>query len=157
MNNNIVRAMWMLVTMLAAQVSFAAEGVKPDAKQNRREMGRWLTESGNLEVDIAPCGKALCGTVVQVLGNRSMSNPNATMQAADSRPVLGMRILLDFVSNKDGEWSGHIYNRENAKTYDCRMELVAPDQLKIRAYKFLPIFGKTQIWKRVQVAALVAW
>ncbi|MBC7984208.1 MAG: DUF2147 domain-containing protein [Candidatus Obscuribacterales bacterium] len=146
MNSNIVRGVLVLLAVLIAQASFAQ-----DAKQ-KSEAGRWVTESGNLEVDIAPCGKALCGTVVQVLGNRSMSSPQATMQAADTRPALGMQILSDLVPDNDGEWSGHIYNRENAKTYDCYMKLVAPDQLKIRAYKFLPLFGKTQIWKRVQIA-----
>jgi hypothetical protein len=36
--------------------------------------GRWLTESGNLEVVVAPCAADLCGTVARVLANRSMSH-----------------------------------------------------------------------------------
>ncbi len=167
MKTRIVSRMWTrwtwilaagLISVLAASLS-RTESRVPDSSQGNgepaSERGRWLTESGNLEVNIASCGKALCGTVVKVLGNRSMSNPNATMQAADSRPALGMQILSDFVASGDGEWSGRIYNRENAKSYDCNMQLIAPDQLKIRAYKFLPIFGKTQIWKRVPAGAQV--
>ena len=115
--------------------------------------GRWLTESGNLEVDIGPCNEALCGTVVKVLGNRSMSKPGATMQAADARPAMGMKILTDFTAVGAGELKGQIYNRENGKTYDCRLSQESPDRLKVRAYKFLPLFGKTQIWTRVAQTA----
>jgi uncharacterized protein (DUF2147 family) len=115
--------------------------------------GRWLTESGNLEVDVAPCGQALCGIVAKVLANRSMSAPGNEMQAVDSTPALGMTILKDFTPAGDGEWEGRIYNRENDKTYSCVIALIDSDQLKVRAYKGLRLFGKTQIWRRVSGAA----
>jgi uncharacterized protein (DUF2147 family) len=112
-----------------------------------QQLGRWVTESGNLEVDIAPCGKALCGTVVKVLANRSMADPSQTM-AADAPSPLGMKVLIDFMPSRDGEWQGQAYNRENGKTYDCLMSLATADQLKIRPYVLAPLFGKTQIWRR---------
>lgn len=115
-----------------------------------REVGRWVTGSGNLEVEIAPCGQALCGTVVKVLSNRSMSNPNVDMVPADSRPALGMQILSGFIPASEGERKGDIYNRENGKTYRCLMSLESPDQLRIRPYVGISWFGKTQIWNRVQ-------
>jgi uncharacterized protein (DUF2147 family) len=112
-----------------------------------QQLGRWVTESGNLEVEIAPCGEALCGTVVKVLANRSMADPSKTLPA-DAPSPLGMKVLKDFKPSGDGEWQGQIFNRENGKTYDCLMSLVAADQLKIRPYVGTPIFGKTQIWRR---------
>ena len=115
------------------------------------ELGRWVTESGNLEVEIAPCGPALCGTVVRVLANRSMSKPEAEfagLTSADGRPVLGMKILSGFASAGGGEWKGEIYNRENGKTYSCILSLAAPDELKVHSYIGLPLIGKTQIWRR---------
>ena len=126
--------------------------------------GRWVTANGNLEVEIAPCGNALCGTVTQVLGNRSMSRDGAAMDPVDSRPALGMKLLHDFVpkaSGKSGEppteWDGEIYNRENGKTYSCRLsvstESNAAGELVLRAYIGIPVFGKTQRWQRVSVAA----
>ena len=110
--------------------------------------GRWLTASGNLEIEIAPCGEALCGTVVKVLANNSMAEPGKTM-AADTPSPLGMKIMTDFKPDGDGQWSGSIFNRENGKTYDCTMSILAQDQLKIRPYVLLPLFGKTQVWTRV--------
>jgi uncharacterized protein (DUF2147 family) len=126
--------------------SIAAEA---QSAQRPAAVGRWLTESGNFEIDIAPCGEALCGSVARVLGNRSMSQPSVETKPVDAKPALGMKILSELVPTDDGEWQGQIYNRENGKTYDCRVSSPAPNQLEIRAYKFLPIFGKTQVWTRV--------
>ena len=133
-----------------AQTSATAPAATTDAAVQK---GRWLTASGNLEVEVGPCGAALCGTVVRVLANNSMAAPNATMTPVDARPALGMRILENFTPSGDGEWKGRIYNRENGKTYSCVMALLAPDQLKIRPYIVLPLFGQTQIWRRVAAPA----
>jgi len=110
------------------------------------QTGRWLTQSGNLEIEIAPCGRALCGTAVRVLANNSMSNPGSSM---GDRPGLGLKILQDFMPSGGGTWKGHIYNRENGETYACVMEVLAPDQLKVRPYKVIHLFGQTQVWHRV--------
>lgn len=138
--------------MLAALLFVGALNSMPASSQSTppaTAVGRWLTESGNFEIDIAACGQALCGTVVKVLGNRSMSPSGGEMKPVDARPALGMKILSELAPSGDGTWEGQIYNRENGKTYDCRVSSLAPDQLEIRAYKFLPIFGKSQIWTRV--------
>lgn len=111
-------------------------------------LGRWITESGNLEVDIAPCASGLCGTVVRVLANRSMSGPGQEMQAADSRPALGMVILSELQPAGEGEFAGTIYNRENGKTYSVKLAPDAAGQMLVRAYVGLPLFGKTQVWRR---------
>jgi uncharacterized protein (DUF2147 family) len=108
---------------------------------------------------VAPCGAALCGTVTRVLGNRSMSRDGAEMVPVDRRPALGMSLLRDFIRSDDGdagtppsEWAGQIYNRENGKTYRCRMSVsttaVAAGELVLRAYVGIPLFGQTQHWQR---------
>ena len=52
--------------LLAAAIGGAAWGAdRPD--------GVWVAQSGNVEVRIAPCGAALCGVVVRVMANNSMS------------------------------------------------------------------------------------
>ena len=71
------------------------------------------------------------------------------MAAADARSPLGMTILKDLVPSGDSEWQGELYNRENAKTYSCRLSLDGPDQLVVRPYVGLPLFGKTLVWARV--------
>ncbi|MBC7956810.1 MAG: DUF2147 domain-containing protein [Cytophagales bacterium] len=118
--------------------------------------GRWVTASGNLEVEIAPCGNALCGTVTKVLANNSMSRDGEPMAPADPRPALGMKILVDLVPDEGDAapkvWRGQIYNRENAKTYRAKVEIEtrpnAQAELLVRGYVGLPLFGQTQRWLR---------
>lgn len=124
------------------------------ASPPKAPLGRWITESGNLEVNIAPCnpggGNTLCGKVVRVLANRSMSAPGTDMAAADARPALGM-ILLSGLRPAEGgssEYQGEIYNRENAKTYRVNLTPAEPEQLLVHAYVGIPLFGKTQVWRR---------
>lgn len=134
---------------LATLAACATLGLAPVVSaQPATHLGRWITESGNLEIEVAPCGKALCGTVVRVLANRSMSGPGTDMAAADARPALGMTILSDLHASGENEWKGQIYNRENAKYYSAQMSLGGPGELVIRAYVGLPLFGKTQVWRR---------
>ena len=141
-----------IVLMATNLASAWAEDEKPDPK------GRWITASGNLEVDIAPCGQALCGTVTKVLANRSMSREGEDMKPVDTRPALGMKILIDLKQEaSDGSeparWSGQIYNRENGKTYRCLMSLDASGGLVLRPYVGLPLFGRTQVWRRAEDTA----
>jgi uncharacterized protein (DUF2147 family) len=143
-NHSMARPAIALVTLLA----LAACGEAQESKPATGQLGRWLTESGNLEIEIAPCGQALCGTVVKVVANRSMAEPGKSM-ASDAPSPLGMKIMTDFTPSGDGEWHGQIFNRENGKTYDCLMSLESTDQLKIRPYVGIPLAGKTQIWRRV--------
>jgi len=111
--------------------------------------GRWLTESGNLEIDLAPTPEGLCGTVARVISSRSMSESKSQGAAADPNSLMGMKILQNLTPSGKNEWKGHIYNRDNGKTYDCVVTFVPPDQLNVRGYSFLPLFGKTQVWHRV--------
>ena len=136
----------MRLSLLIAILALAAA----QAQAQPAQAGRWITESGNLEVEIAPCGDALCGTVTRVIANRSMSAPGQEMDAADKRPALGMQILTGLHPTGDDTLTGEIYNRENAKTYSVRLTLDGPQQLLVRPYIGLPLIGKTQLWRRVE-------
>lgn len=133
------------------------------AQSSADPRGRWITANGNLEVEIAPCGSALCGTVTRVLGNRSMlGGEGEVMRPVDTRPALGLQLLSDFrpLDEIDAEgnpqpahtWSGRLYDRESGKTYRCalRIETVGLTRgaLVLRAYVGLPLFGKTLRWSR---------
>ncbi len=138
----------MKLHVLAVVATIAISITAAKAEPPPTPLGRWVTESGNFEVDVAKCGDALCGTVVKVLANRSMSSAGAETQAADTRPALGMTILSGFRPASGGELKGEIYNRENAKTYTATITPAKVDQLLVRGYVLLPLFGKTQVWRR---------
>jgi uncharacterized protein (DUF2147 family) len=108
--------------------------------------GRWLTATGNVIVDVEPCGAALCGTIVKVLANHPMYA--GAPPAAANVPGVGLKTMTDFRRHGDGRWVGRLYDRQKGKTYDCEISLAAPDQMMVRGYVLLPIIGKTQVWRR---------
>ena len=99
-------------------------------------------------------GNIYKGKVVRVLANRSMSAPGTDMAAADARPALGMTLLSGLRPAEGGssEYQGEIYNRENAKTYRVNLTPAEPEQLLVHAYVGIPLFGKTQVWRRPAAA-----
>ena len=110
--------------------------------------GRWRSASGNVEVEIAPCGTALCGTIVRVLSNRSMADPSVELP---NLPGVGLVVLSNFLpsASGDGSLEGFIYDRESRKTYACTMSLESPDRLALHAYVGFQMLGRTQVWTRV--------
>lgn len=141
-----VGRMMLLALVMLAATAHAASGAGEVG-------GRWLTASGNLEVDIGPCGAELCGTVARVVANHSMSDPGKEM---GDRPAIGLAILTGFAPAGAGEWEGHIYDRENDKTYRCVMWLDGDGQLEVRPYVGIHLIGKTQRWTRVATAPALA-
>ncbi len=129
-----------LAAIVALPLAFAQSTPAPT------HLGRWIVESGNLEVEIAPCADLLCGKVVRVIANRAMSGPGPAAPV-DAPSPLGMVILSDLRTD-DGQLKGRIYNRENDKFYSATVKLGAPDQLLVHGYVGLPLFGKTQVWRR---------
>ena len=107
--------------------------------------GRWLSATGNVEVTIHPCGDALCGDVVRVLANNAMDSSGAS-KAPPAQ--VGLRVMSGFRPDGDA-WRGRIYDRDNGRTYDCRIALQGADRLVVHPFIGLPVFGKTQIWRRV--------
>ena len=140
--------------LLAALTLYAAlppAGAQQAGAEPRAPLGRWVTESGNLEVEVAPCSSGsatLCGKVVKVMANRSMAGPGQASEFADKRPALGMTLLSGFKPSGDNEHQGEIYNRENAKTYSATLTPAGTDQLRVHAYVGIALFGKTQVWRR---------
>jgi len=108
--------------------------------------GVWRTASGNLDVEIKPCGAALCGTVVRVLQNQSMAHPGTEM---GNVPGLGLVLLSNFLPSGEGTWAGFIYDREAAQTYRCNLSLDEGDRLVVHGYLGWPMLGRTQLWTRV--------
>lgn len=163
-----MRQLILLVALALASASYTARAGDPPGPSAASPLGRWVTASGNLEVEVAPCGEALCGSVVRVLANRSMSRAGGEMKAADPRDPMGMQLLIDFLPTEFREaqalgvggaservptqWKGQIYNRENAKTYRCDMWLGPDGELMLRGYIGLPWFGSTSAWTRAGVA-----
>jgi uncharacterized protein (DUF2147 family) len=82
--------------------------------------GRWVTQSKDAVVEIAPCGTSICGKIAKFLvvppqgaGQKDIHNPDKILR---SRTILGINILSGFKS-EGNEWKGQIYDPKSGKTY----------------------------------------
>lgn len=147
-----------LLFFSAGLLSTAAQAQAQASPRNVHDpRGRWITASGNLEVEIADCGDALCGTVTKVLADNVMGGDGKPAMRAGPNTKTGLKILIDLRPDDDQSpprhWRGQIFNRENDKTYSALVELVArpeaQSELLVRGYVGLPLFGQTHRWLRV--------
>jgi uncharacterized protein (DUF2147 family) len=92
--------------------------------------GEWLVEDGYARIRIVDCRDALWGIVAweQTPGGRDVNNPDASKQ---SRPTLGMPILLRMRPASRGRWEGQIYNSENGRTYEGSIALRDANTLRV--------------------------
>jgi uncharacterized protein (DUF2147 family)/peroxiredoxin len=134
--------------MKIAWIAAAALGLAVAARASAADgiEGRWRAASGNVEVEIKPCGAAFCGTIVRVLGNKSMADPSVDLGA---KPALGLVVLSNFLPSSDGSFEGFVYDREAVQTYRCTLSLDASDRLVVHGYIGWPVFGRSQLWTRV--------
>jgi hypothetical protein len=64
------------------------------------------------------------------------------------RPLVGS-VLIWNLRYEDGEYDGgYIYNPEDGGTYRVKAELLGPEQLKVRGFLGISLFGQNRIWTR---------
>ena len=97
--------------------------------------GVWLRDTGASKVRIAPCGAALCGTLVWL---RDGTDPNAKV---------GQRIFFDMKASGENAWNGSAFNPEDGKTYVGKMT-VAGDRLTTSGCVLGGLICKSVSWSR---------
>jgi uncharacterized protein (DUF2147 family) len=128
-------------------------------------MGTWLSESGVAHIKIGPCPDAasgpICGYIVNLINPKGPDGaPVAPDAATDyrnenpslrTRKVVGMPLIWGFkkASEPNTFEDGKIYNGEDGKTYSANISLQADGKLRLRGFVGTPMFGKTQLWTRV--------
>ena len=97
--------------------------------------GVWLRDSGASRVRIAPCGAALCGTIVW-------------LKDADGPAKVGQKVFFDMKPNGDNAWSGSAFNPEDGKNYSGKMTL-SGDTLTTAGCVLGGLVCKSVKWSRV--------
>ncbi|SMC46515.1 DUF2147 domain-containing protein [Pedobacter africanus] len=136
--------------LLLTAISFAGLAQNKDAI-----IGKWINSSGEAHVDITKKGEKYYGKIVWLKEPKDekgtvktdVKNPEKSLQ---SRPILGLEILKDFVY-EDGKWTdGKIYDPKSGKTYSCNMSMKGNDVLNMRGYIGISLIGRSETWKRVK-------
>ena len=116
--------------------------------------GVWLTESGGAHVEIAPCEKSMCGTIIWLkepnrqdgTPKRDINNPD---EANHGNPIIGLQMIRGFEKEEPGVWEdGEIYDPESGKTYDSNM--LSKDANTLEVEGCVLFFCQEQTWTRIK-------
>jgi uncharacterized protein (DUF2147 family) len=133
--------------LLASMMLLAAA---PAAAAPASVQGLWLTDDHKGLIQIAPCGRYLCGKIAKVAdtsGNApktDIHNPDAGLR---SRPLLGLPVLTGFES-AGSYWKGRAYDPKSGKTYRSTVELNPDGSLKVSGC--ILFICQSQRWTRVR-------
>jgi uncharacterized protein (DUF2147 family) len=117
-------------------------------------LGEWLTAGGESKVEIYRCDSVTyCGKIVwlrdSLKDGKPVTDDKNPEDSLKSRPVLGLQILRGFTYAGDRLWNGgKIYDPKSGNDYSAKMTLVDEQNLDLRGYVVIPLFGRTEKWTR---------
>ncbi|MES2905987.1 MAG: DUF2147 domain-containing protein [Pseudomonadota bacterium] len=109
-------AFFLLIASLCAPPANADESTN-------QAIGIWLRDNNAARIRLAPCGVALCGTVVWMQDPRKdIYNPDEKERGKD---LVGRRIFSGMMQDDAhrNTWKGSSYNPEDGRTYATTMVL----------------------------------
>ena len=139
-----------LCVVIAGFGGFTANAQESDVE------GLWLTQNERAAIKIEKCenGQSLCGKIAWIIeGGMQTDEKNQDPSLRDT-PMCGLQILYGFKQGKAaGEWvDGKIYKADEGDVYNASVTQIDENRLRLRGYVGMPLFGKTQIWTRVNPA-----
>jgi uncharacterized protein (DUF2147 family) len=141
-------ALWLSTIVLSA-IALAPGGPARAADP----LGTWYTADKDSQVHITKCGEALCGalTWLKEPNDPSTGRPKTDKNNADaskqSRPLLGVPIVLAMKPSGPDQWSGNVYNASDGKTYTGSFTMTGPNTAELKGC-VMSIICKTQTWTR---------
>jgi len=139
-----------LIILFLTISCFTAYAQKADAI-----LGTWVNPSGEDHILIYKKGDKYFGKLDWIKfpsdeQGKPKTDKNNPDDALKSRPELGLELLKDFKFDGDDVYEdGTIYDPKNGKTYSCKMTIQG-NQLKIRGYIGISLFGRSETWTRVK-------
>jgi uncharacterized protein (DUF2147 family) len=120
-------------------------------------LGVWESGSGKARVKIDKASDKYSGKIVWLKEpNNEEGKPKVDKNNPEEKlrtmPLLGYRMLKDFSHKGDKTWEeGTIYDPENGSTYSCTIKMTDENTLEVRGFIGVSLFGRTDVWKRIQL------
>ena len=109
--------------------------------------GKWITESGDAQVEIYESNGKVNGKIVWLQKGPDTKDTHNTDESLRSRKLMGVNILSGLTKKKDKWEGGRIYNPKNGKNYKCS---IWPEGNKLKVRGYIGFLYETQTWKRAQ-------
>jgi uncharacterized protein (DUF2147 family) len=141
--------LWVSIVAPAATVSAVTPAFAADP------VGTWYTADNDSQVRITNCGGALCGTLTWLktpidpaTGKPKLDKNNADA-SKQSRPLLGVPIVLGMKPSGPNIWSGDVYNASDGKTYSGSFTMTGDNTADLKGC-VMSFLCKTQTWTRAK-------
>jgi uncharacterized protein (DUF2147 family) len=112
--------------------------------------GEWLTQSKDGSILIYKQANKYYEKIIggKNEGRKDDKNPDEKLR---SQPLIGKVILSNFVFDGKSKWEdGTIYDPNNGKTYSCVIKLKNNNEMEVRGYVGISLFGRTDVWTRIK-------
>ena len=126
---------------ITASLAFALAAAQPTPHATIE--GLWKNPIGSAIIDVAPCGKALCGKVV-------WASARGQREVAKNTPnVVGTTVLTDLKPKGKG-WAGKLFVPDDNIHVSARLQLLSATQLKLTGCALAGVICRSQIWTRTE-------
>jgi uncharacterized protein (DUF2147 family) len=139
----IVAACAIALALLAAAPARAAD-----------PLGTWLTGDKKGKVKIVHCGDAICGNLTWLAEpndpetHQPKTDKNNKDASKQSRPLLGVAIVLGMKPAGGDKWQGQVYNAEDGGTYTGSFTMTGPNTADLKGCVMGGLLCKGQTWTR---------
>lgn len=124
-----------------ALAAFAAVAAPASAAAKSPLEGRW--KKGNLVIQISPCGRELCGTVV-----RASEKQQAKAERGSGTDLIGARLIKDIDKTGSNTYRASVFLPHRNMHARGTIKQVSTNTLAVRGC-VLGIVCKSQSWQRV--------
>lgn len=113
-------------------------------------LGNWADPDGSI-IHIYQCGEDICATLIAISAKEptrvDAENPDPALRR---RSLCGLKVGTGFhPAGPDHAKGGRLYDPKSGKTYTGTMTREG-NQLKLRGYVGIPLFGRTETWTRAK-------
>ena len=117
-------------------------------------LGDWYNQEKDAIINIYEEGGKYHGKITWMLNpidenRKPKTDPLNPDESLRSRARMGMIIMYNFVFEGDDKWDdGNIYDPKSGNEYSGTMTLISENNLDLRGYVGIPLFGRTSNWTR---------
>jgi uncharacterized protein (DUF2147 family) len=143
------------IILIGSLLLFSSSTFFNNSTESDAIIGVWKHESSESKIQIYKTDNQYFGKVITAVNGvvngkltLDVKNPEPALR---KRPIHGLVILSNFTYSGKNLWEkGEIYDSRAGKTYSCRLTLQGNETLIVRGFIQAPIFGKNEIFKRVE-------
>ncbi len=120
--------------------------------------GYWKSKNGKNIIKMTDNSGKYDGTIVWLkkplhTDGKPLTDGNNPDKANIEIPIIGLKILKNFVLNKNNELdSGTVYDPESGSSYSGIIK-ISGNNLTVRGYIGISLFGRTEVWHKIPNAS----